>query len=54
MLHDPSSAILSDDAKFLNLLDNLNIPYLTPASIIVLLLKKGAIKKMKTLTNLMR
>ena len=45
MLHDSSSAISSDDAKFLNLLDNLNIPYLTPASIIVFLLKKGAIKK---------
>lgn len=45
MLHDGSSAISSDDAKFLNLLENLNIPYLTPASIIVFLLKKGAIKK---------
>lgn len=45
MLHDSSSAISSDDAKFLNLLENLNIPYLTPASIIVFLLKKGAIKK---------
>jgi len=31
--------------QFLNLLENLNIPYLTPASIIVFLLKKGAIKK---------
>ena len=45
MLHDSSSAISSDDAKFLNTLDNLNIPYLTPASVIVFLLKKGAIKK---------
>ncbi len=45
MLHDSSSAISSDDAKFLNLLENLKIPYLTPASIIVFLLKKGAIKK---------
>ncbi len=45
MLHDSSSAISSDDSKFLNLLDNLNIPYLTPASVIVLLVKKGAIKK---------
>ncbi len=45
MLHDSSSAVSSDDAKFLDLLENLNIPYLTPASIIVFLLKKGAIKK---------
>jgi len=45
MLHDSSSAISSDDAKFLNILENLNIPYLTPASVIVFLLKKGAIKK---------
>ncbi|MCX9010884.1 MAG: hypothetical protein OIN66_07165 [Candidatus Methanoperedens sp.] len=45
MLHDSSSAVSSDDAKFLNLLENLNIPYLTPASIIVFLLKKGAIKR---------
>ena len=45
MLHDGTSAISSDDAKFLNLLDNLNIPYLTPASVIVFLVKKGAIKK---------
>jgi len=29
MLHDSSSAISSDDAKFLNILENLNIPYLT-------------------------
>lgn len=45
MLHDSSSAISSDDAKFLKILENLNIPYLTPASVIVFLLKKGAIKK---------
>ncbi len=45
MLHESSSAISSDDAKFLNLLDNLNIPYLTPASIIVFLQKKGVIRK---------
>jgi len=45
MLHDSLSAISSDDSKFLNLLDNLNIPYLTPASVIVFLVKKGAIKK---------
>ncbi len=44
MLHDSSSAIWSDDAKFLNLLENLNIPYLTPASVIVFLQKKGAIR----------
>ncbi len=55
MLHDSSSAISSDDAKFLNLLENLNIPYLTPSSIIVFLLKKGAIRKnesIKLLGNL--
>lgn len=45
MLHDNTSAISSDDSKFLNLLENLNIPYLTPASIIIFLLKKGTIKK---------
>ncbi|MCZ7362556.1 MAG: hypothetical protein O8C58_04355 [Candidatus Methanoperedens sp.] len=45
MLHDSLSAISSDDAKFLSLLENLNIPYLTPASVIIFLLKKGAIKK---------
>ncbi len=44
MLHDSSSAISSDDSKFLNLLESLNIPYLTPASIIVFLQKKGTIK----------
>jgi len=45
LLHDSSSVISSDDAKFLNLLENLNIPYLTPASVIVFLLKKGTIRK---------
>lgn len=45
MLHDSSSVISSDDAKFLNFLENLNIPYLTPASVIVFLLKKRAIRK---------
>jgi predicted nucleic acid-binding protein len=39
------SAISSDDGKFLNLLENLNVPYLTPTSIIVYLLKRGAVKK---------
>jgi hypothetical protein len=43
MLHEKNFAISSDDAKFLNILENLNIPYLTPASVIVFLLKKGAI-----------
>lgn len=45
MLYDGISPISSDDGKFLNLLENLNIPYLTPASVIIYLLKKGAIKK---------
>ncbi|MBU4374380.1 MAG: hypothetical protein KJ714_08105 [Euryarchaeota archaeon] len=45
MLYDGLSPISSDDGKFLNLLENLNIPYLTPTSIIIYLLKKGAIKK---------
>ncbi len=45
MLYDGISPISSDDGKFLNLLENLNIPYLTPTSIIIYLLKKGAIKK---------
>jgi rRNA maturation endonuclease Nob1 len=45
MLHDSLSAISSDDGKFLNLLENLNIPYLTPASIIIYLLKKKVIKE---------
>jgi hypothetical protein len=45
MLHDSLSAISSDDGKFLNSLENLNIPYLTPTSIIIYLLKKRVIKK---------
>jgi hypothetical protein len=45
MLHEKNFAISSDDAKFLNILENLNIPYLTPASVIVFLLKKGAISR---------
>jgi len=45
MLYDGFSAISSDDGKFLNLLENLNIPYLTPTAIIVYLLKRGVVKK---------
>jgi hypothetical protein len=55
MLHEKTFAISSDDAKFLNILENLNIPYLTPASVIVFLLKKGAISRdesIKFLENL--
>ena len=47
-------AISSDDSKFLNILESLNINYLTPTALIVYLFKKKKVTKCKALSSLER
>jgi len=40
-----ADAIVSDDQKFLNWLDSHNVPYLTPAAVLVLLVERDILSR---------
>jgi len=53
-LNGQFDAISSDDSKFLRILDALDVPYLTPSSLILYVYRKEKITQKETIEGLIR